>query len=80
MTATAFDATVRIEEPPAARTIRDELVVLGRSLWWTQLTDEPTWMVQVVDEAGELLATGAGDDPIEALAGVAEALLPGHPG
>ena len=62
------------------RRITDHLVVMGRSLWWTQLTEEPAWMVQVVDEAGEVLNTGIGNDQIEALAGVAESLLPGHPG
>jgi hypothetical protein len=35
------------------RVIRDHLVVMGRSLWWTQLTEEGGWMVQVVDEAGQ---------------------------
>jgi hypothetical protein len=62
------------------RRITDHLVVMGRSLWWTQLTEEPSWMVQVVDEAGELIDTGIGYDQIEALAGVAESLLPDHPG
>jgi hypothetical protein len=120
-----------------ARHITDQLVVMGRrlewtslsgpltsmsrSLWWIQLTTWPTWLVQVVDEDGELLDAGielednqlgalagvaehllpsdtglmllmisdqAGEvlaisakyDPIEALASVADALLPGHPG
>ncbi len=35
------------------RIIRDHLVVQGRSLWWTQLTEKGGWMLQVVDEAGE---------------------------
>jgi len=54
-TVTAFDATVQTVEtqgiPSAAemgdptvtcsnRIIRDQLVVMGRSLWWTQLTGE----------------------------------------
>jgi hypothetical protein len=34
----------------------------------------------VVNQSGKLLATGTGDDPIKALASVATALLPGHPG
>jgi hypothetical protein len=34
----------------------DQLVVMGRSAWWTQLTEEGSWMVQVVDDAGEVLA------------------------
>jgi hypothetical protein len=78
--ATAVDPTVEVEESHDGRTIKDQLVVMGRSLWWTQLTEEPTWMVQVVDEVGEVLAVGVGDNQIDALAGVADALLPGHPG
>jgi hypothetical protein len=62
------------------RIIRDHLVVMGRSLWWTQLTEEGGWMVQVVDEAGEVLAVSTKYDPIEALASVAEFVVPGHPG
>jgi hypothetical protein len=62
------------------RIIRDHLVVQGRSLWWTQLTDEGGWMLQVVDEAGEEIATAVHYDPIEVLAAVAEFILPGHPG
>jgi hypothetical protein len=44
------------------------------------LTQEGGWLLQVVDEAGELIATGVWYDPIEALAAVAELVLPGHPG
>jgi hypothetical protein len=62
------------------RRIIDHLVVQGRSLWWTQLTEEGGWMLQVVDEAGEEIATGVWYDPVEALAAVAEFILPGHPG
>jgi hypothetical protein len=122
---------------PGPRGVTDQLVVMGRrlewsplsgpltnmsrSLWWVQLTTRPTWLVQEVDEGGELLDAGielqgnqvdaltgvaehllpsdtgvmllmimdqAGEvlaisakyDPIEALASVADALLPGHPG
>jgi hypothetical protein len=53
---------------------------MGRSLWWTQLTEGGGWMVQVVDEAGEVLAISIKYDPIDALASVADALLPNHPG
>jgi hypothetical protein len=49
-------------------------------LWWTQLTEEGGWLLQVVDAAGEEIATGVWDDPVEALAAVAEFILPGHPG
>lgn len=62
------------------RIIRDHLVVQGRSLWWTQLTEKGGWMLQVVDEAGEEIANGVWYDPVEALAAVAEFILPGHPG
>jgi hypothetical protein len=74
----AFDATVRTVRGP--RHIIDHLVVQGRSLWWTQLTEEGGWLLQVVDEAGEEIATTADYDPVEALAAVAEFILPGHPG
>jgi hypothetical protein len=62
------------------RRIIDHLVVQGRSLWWIQLTEEGGWLLQVVDEAGEEIATAANYDPVEALAAVAEFVLPGHPG
>ena len=66
-----------VREP---RRIIDHLVVQGRSLWWTQLTEEGGWLLQVVDEAGEEIATASNYDPAEALAAVAEFVLPGHPG
>ena len=62
------------------RRIIDHLVVQGRHIWWTQLTEEGGWLLQVVDEAGEEIATAAHYDPVEALAAVAEFILPGHPG
>jgi hypothetical protein len=62
------------------RRIIDHLVVQGRSLWWTQLTEEGGWLLQVVDEAGEEIADWAGYDPVDGLAAVAEYILPGHPG
>ena len=52
----------------------------GRSLWWTQLTGEGGWLLQVVDEAGEEIANWGGYNPVEGLAAVAEFILPGHPG
>jgi hypothetical protein len=79
-TGTALAPDVGVGEGRGARIVRDHLVVVGQSLWWTQLTEEPAWMVQVVDEAGEVLATGVGTATIKALAEVAEFLLPGHPG
>jgi hypothetical protein len=63
-----------------SRHIIDHLVVQGRSLWWTQLTEEGGWLLQVVDEAGEEIAMAAHYDPVDALAAVAEYILPGHPG
>jgi len=62
------------------RRIIDHLVVQGRHIWWTQLTEEGGWLLQVVDEAGEEIATAAHYDPVEALAAVAEFILPDHPG
>jgi hypothetical protein len=78
--ATAPALDVAVDKGRGARIVQDHLVMMGRSLWWTQLTEEPAWMVQVVDEAGEVLATGVGTDTIKALAEVAEFLLPRHPG
>jgi hypothetical protein len=49
-----------------------------RSLWWVQLTEEPSWMVQVVDEIGELLDVGVGDSAIQALVEIVELLLPSN--
>jgi hypothetical protein len=63
-----------------SRIIRDHLVVQGFHVWWTQLTEEGGWLLQVVDEAGEQIATAANYDPVEALAAVIEFILPGHPG
>jgi len=62
------------------RIIRDHLVVRGRSLWWTQLTEEDGWLLQVVDEAGEEIADWGGYDLVEGLIAVAKFILPGHPG
>jgi hypothetical protein len=76
------------------RRLTDRLVVMGRcldwtpltsrsaetsrSLWWIQLSEQPTWLVQVVNKAGELIGGGTEleNNQIEALAGVAEHLLP----
>jgi hypothetical protein len=54
--------------------------VQARSLWWTQLTEEGGWLLQVVDEAGEEIATAIHYDPVAVLAAVAKYILPGHPG
>jgi hypothetical protein len=85
-------------DPSGPRHITDRLVVMGRwldwipltnrsagmgrSLWWVQLSEQPTWMVEVVDEAGELIGGGIEleNNQIEALAGVAEYLLPSDAG
>jgi hypothetical protein len=94
-TGQAFDATVQTINAhsipsaaqvggatvvPGPRIIRDHLVVQGCHVWWTQLTEEGGWLLQVVDEAGEEIATAAHYDPVEALAAVAEFILPSHPG
>ena len=88
------DATV-VRDP---RIIRDWLVVVGRllewtplgghlpgltrSLWWFQLSEQPTWLVLVVDEAGQPIDGGIEleNDQIDALIGVAESLLPSGAG
>jgi hypothetical protein len=64
----------RLEWTPLTRRSAE----MGRSLWWIQLSDQPTWLVQVVDEAGELIDMGIEDanDQVLALAGVAKHLLP----
>jgi hypothetical protein len=61
------------------RRIIDHLVVKGRSLWWTQLTEEGGWLLQVGDEAGEEITTAARYDPVKALAAVASTSCR-HPG
>jgi hypothetical protein len=55
---------------------------MTRSLWWVQLTEQPTWLIQVVDDAGELIDVGVEleNDQMVALAGVAEHLLPSYAG
>jgi hypothetical protein len=76
------------------RRVTDQLVVMGRllewipltghlagmsrSLWWIQLSEQPTWLVLVVDEAGEPIGGGIEleDDQIDAFVGVAKDLLP----
>jgi hypothetical protein len=80
------------------RRIADQLVVMGRllewtplsghlgrmtrSLWWVQLSEQPTWLVQVVDETGELIGGGIEleNDQIDAFVGVAKDLLPSGAG
>jgi hypothetical protein len=79
--ATAYDATVEAEDDQTDVDVEEVLVEQGFQLWWQQLTASPvTWMAQVFDAAGEALASGVGDDPVEILAGLAERLLPHHPG
>jgi hypothetical protein len=80
------------------RRVTDQLVVMGRllewtplsghlgrmtrSLWWVQLSEQPTWLVQVVDETGELIGGGIEleNDQIDAFLGVAKDLLPSGAG
>jgi hypothetical protein len=85
-------------DPSGLRHVTDRLVVMGRllewipltncsagmarSLWWVQLSEQPTWMVEVVAESGELLDAGIDleDGRIQALASMAEHLLPSDAG
>jgi hypothetical protein len=79
----SIPSTVQVGDATAVRgprIIRDHLPVQARSLWWTRLTEEGAWLLQVVDGAGEEIATAVHYDPVEALAAVAEYILPGHPG
>jgi hypothetical protein len=93
-TAQVGDATV-VRGP---RHVTDQLVVIARhlewttltgrsadmsrSLWWVQLSTHPTWLVMVVNEAGELIDGGIelSNDQMVALAGVAKHLLPSAAG
>jgi hypothetical protein len=78
----AHDATVHTEDAPTdAEPVEEALVDQGFGLWWHQLTASPvTWMAQVVDAAGEPLATVVGDDVVQMYGELAEWLLPHHPG
>jgi hypothetical protein len=51
---------------------------MSRTLWWTQLSEQPTWMVEVTGEAWGLIDGGIEleNDQIDAFLGVAESLLP----
>jgi hypothetical protein len=80
------------------RRVTDQLVVMGRllewtpltgnlpgmtrSLWWVQLSEQPTWLVLVVDEAGVPIGGGIEleNDQIDAFVGVAKDLLPSGAG
>ena len=55
---------------------------MSRSLWWTQLSEQPTWMVEVADEARGLIDSGIEleNNQIDALVGVGESLLPSGAG
>jgi hypothetical protein len=93
-TAQVGDATV-VRGP---RLVTDRLVVMARllvwtpltghlpeisrSLWWTQLSEQPTWMVEVADEARGLIDSGIEleNNQIDALVGVGESLLPSGAG
>jgi NAD-dependent SIR2 family protein deacetylase len=80
-TVTAHDATAEAEDGQTAVDVEEALVEQGFQLWWQQLTASPvTWMAQVYDAAGEEIASGVGDNPVEILAGLADRLLPHHPG
>jgi hypothetical protein len=87
-----------ITDPSGRPHVTDQLVVMGRhlewipltgrlpgmsrSLWWVQLSEQPTWLVQVVDEDGELIDSGVEleSDQMVALAGLAKNLPPSAAG
>lgn len=80
------------------RRVTDQLVVMGRllewtpltghlggmsrSLWWVQLSEQPTWLVLVVDETGKSIDGGIEleNNQLDALVGVGESLLPSGAG
>jgi hypothetical protein len=55
---------------------------MTRSLWWVQLSEQPTWLVLVVDEAGVPISGGIEleNDQIDAFVGVAKDLVPSGAG
>jgi hypothetical protein len=57
--------------------VTDDLEVAHRSLRWTLLSKKDrAWLMQVFDQAGELLDSGMGDNEDDALLGVIEFLRP----
>jgi hypothetical protein len=82
MAVTAFDATVEIgPNERGTRVIKDHLVIARRFIRWTQLTRKPgaAWFVEVLDESGEMIDSGAGDSQDDALLAVIDSLRPPDP-
>jgi hypothetical protein len=77
----ALLVTVHGEPPPGVRVIEDHLVVAHRHVRWTQLTGKPgaVWLVEALDESGELLESGTGDNQDDALLAIIDALRPPDP-
>lgn len=74
--ASAHAPAPTVEITPSMERILDGLADLRISLRWLQLSPSGAWLVQVVDQAGNLIDMAAADDPQDALLSVAERLLP----
>lgn len=61
--------------------ITDHLGVVRRFLRWTQLTEKPgaVWFAEVLDESGEVIDSGAGDNQDDALLAIIDSLRPPDP-
>jgi hypothetical protein len=61
--------------------ITDHLVVARRFLRWTQLTEKPgaVGLAEVLDESGEVIDSGTGDNQDDALLGIIDSLRPPDP-
>jgi hypothetical protein len=77
-TGTAYDAEVWTT---SSEPITDHLGVVRRLVTWTKLTGKPgtMWFVQVLDESGELIEGGMGDNQDDALLAIIDALRPPDP-
>ncbi|MDP9224036.1 MAG: hypothetical protein M3P18_09290 [Actinomycetota bacterium] len=52
-----------------------DFIELGYHVTW-YVTPDHLYLVQVHDDAGQLIDAGGGDDPVDALLEIAERLLP----
>jgi hypothetical protein len=61
--------------------ITSDLVIAARLLRWTQLTKKPApvWLAEVIDELGEVIDSGAGDNQDDALLTIIDSLRPRDP-
>ena len=71
-TARWFGAVV--VDPMDVQEAGSRLEAMGRRLEWTRC--EGSWLVEGRDGGGSVIDSGIGDDPVDALLGVAERLLP----